>query len=159
HGATLMLDKAAPTGAILTNVLGFKEIGREGSLARYAVEGAPGNVVTLRQAGGFLPARMGRGSVHHIAFRAADDAQQAAMAKKVRDAHRLSPTRRLDRNYFRWVYFGEPGGILFEIATDQPGFGVDEPVASLGQALKLPPSLEPRRREIEAVLPPIDQAE
>src|SRR5262249_3361469 len=159
HGVTLMLDEAAPTAAIVANVLGFKETGREGSLARYAVEGAPGNTVTLREAGGFLPARMGRGSVHHIAFRAVDDAQQAAMAKKARDDHRLSPTHQLDRNYFRSVYFREPGGILFEIATDQPGFAVDEPVASLGRALKLPPFLEPRRREIEAVLPPLDAAE
>jgi len=159
HGVTLMLDKAAPTGAILTNALGFKETGREGPLVRYAADGTPGGTVTLRDTGGFLPARMGRGSVHHIAFRAVDDAQQAAMAKKVRDDHRLSPTQQLDRNYFRSVYFREPGGILFEIATDQPGFAVDEPVESLGCALKLPPFLEPRRREIEAVLPPIDAAE
>jgi glyoxalase family protein len=159
HGATLMLDKVAPTGAILTNALGFSAIGREGSLLRYAATEAPGSVITLRETGGFLPARMGRGSVHHIAFRAADDAQQAAMAKKVHDDHRLSPTQQLDRNYFRSVYFREPGGILFEIATDQPGFAVDEPVESLGCALKLPPFLEPRRREIEAVLPPIAAAE
>jgi len=159
HGVSLMLDKPAPTAAVLINVLGFKETGREGALTRYAVDGAPGNVVTLHEAGGFLPARMGRGSVHHIAFRAADDAEQAAMAKKARDDHRLTPTKQLDRNYFRSVYFREPGGILFEIATDQPGFAVDEPVASLGSALKLPPFLEPRRHEIEAVLPPLDAAE
>ncbi len=159
HGATLMLDKVAPTGAILTNVLGFAEIGREGPLVRYTATGTPGSVITLRETGGFLPARMGRGSVHHIAFRATDDAQQAAMAKKVRDDHRLSPTQQLDRNYFRSVYFREPGGILFEIATDQPGFAVDEPVESLGRDLKLPPFLEPRRREIEAALPPITAAE
>lgn len=159
HGVTLMLDKAAPTGAILTNALGFAETGREGPLVRYAAAVSPGNMVTIRETGGFLPARMGRGSVHHIAFRATDDAQQAAMAKKVRDDHHLSPTQQLDRNYFRSVYFREPGGILFEIATDQPGFAVDEPVASLGRALKLPPFLEPRRREIEAVLPPIEQDE
>jgi len=159
HGVTLMLDKAAPTGAILSNALGFKEVGREGALVRYVAAGAPGSTVTLRETGGFLPARMGRGSVHHIAFRAVDDAQQAAMAKKVRDDHRLSPTQQLDRNYFRSVYFREPGGILFEIATDQPGFAVDEPAESLGRALKLPPFLEPRRREIEAVLPPIDTTE
>jgi len=159
HGATLMLDKAAPTAAILTNALGFTETGREGHLVRYAADGTPGNVVTIRETGGFLPGRMGRGAVHHIAFRAADDAQQAAMAKKVRDDHRLSPTQQLDRNYFRSVYFREPGGILFEIATDQPGFAVDEPVEKLGRALKLPPFLEPRRREIEAVLPPIEPSE
>jgi glyoxalase family protein len=159
HGATLMLDKAAPTGAILSNALGFKELGREGPLVRYAADGTPGSTVTLRETGGFLPARMGRGSVHHIAFRAADDAQQTAMARKVRDDHRLSPTQQLDRNYFRSVYFREPGGILFEIATEQPGFSVDEPAESLGRALKLPPFLEPRRHEIEAALPPIDTTE
>jgi len=160
HGATLMLAKAAPTGAILTNVFGFREVGREGPLVRYAAgAGGAGDVVTIRETGGFLPGRQGRGSVHHIAFRAKDDAEQAAMAKKVRTEHGLAPTEQRDRNYFRSVYFREPGGILFEIATDQPGFAVDEPVASLGQALKLPPSLEPHRREIEAVLPPIDTTE
>jgi len=160
HGVTLMLAKAAPTAAILTDVLGFRETGREGPLTRYAAgEGGAGSVVTLRETGGFLPGRMGRGSVHHIAFRAADDAAQAAMAKKVRADHRLAPTEQRDRNYFRSVYFREPGGILFEIATDQPGFAVDEPVASLGQALKLPASLEPHRREIEAVLPPLETTE
>jgi glyoxalase family protein len=97
--------------------------------------------------------------VHHIAFRASDDVQQAAMADKVRKAHRLTPTEQRDRQYFRSVYFREPGGIMFEIATDAPGFAVDEPVASLGQALELPAFLEPRRREIEAVLPPIERAE
>jgi glyoxalase family protein len=160
HGVTLMLAKAAPTGAILTNVFGLPEVGREGHLVRYAAaDGGAGNVVTIRETGGFLPGRMGRGSVHHIAFRATDDAAQAAMAKKVRGEHRLAPTEQLDRNYFRSVYFREPGGILFELATDQPGFAVDEPVASLGQALKLPAVLEPRRHEIEAALPPIESTE
>jgi glyoxalase family protein len=160
HGVTLMLDQAAPTGAVLTDVFGFAEAGREGSFVRYAAHptGA-GATVTIRETGGFLPGRQGRGSVHHIAFRAADDAEQAAMAKKVRETHGLMPTEQRDRNYFRSVYFREPGGILFEIATDAPGFAVDEPVASLGRALKLPPFLEPRRREIEAALPPLDTAE
>jgi len=114
--------------------------------------------VTIRETAGFLPARMGRGSVHHIAFRASDDAQQAEIAATVRK-HELRPTEQLDRNYFRSVYFREPGGILFEIATDAPGFAVDEPVESLGRALKLPPFLESRRREIEAALPPIEPIE
>src|SRR5262249_21745797 len=78
HRTTWMRDRAAPTGAILTNALGFKEVGREGPLVRYATAGTPGSVVTIRETGGFLPARMGRGSVHHIAFRAADDSEQAA---------------------------------------------------------------------------------
>ena len=161
HGITVMLEKAAPTGAVLTGVLGFKEIGREGHLVRYAAtpEGAPGSVVTIRETGGFLPGRMGRGAVHHIAFRATDDDQQAAMAKALREQHGLTPTQQIDRNYFRSVYFREPGGILFEIATDQPGFAVDEPVERLGRELKLPAFLEPRRREIEAALPPIEEIE
>jgi glyoxalase family protein len=160
HGVTLMLEKAAPTGAVLTGLFGFKETGREGHLVRYETgEGEPGTVVTIRETAGFLPGRMGRGSVHHIAFRAADDGRQAEMAKKLREDHRLVPTEQLDRNYFRSVYFREPGGILFEIATDQPGFAVDEPVATLGRELKLPPFLESQRREIEAALPPIDETE
>jgi glyoxalase family protein len=161
HGVTLMLEKAAPTGAVLTGVLGFSEIGREGHLVRYVAmpEGAPGSVITIRETGGFLPGRMGRGAVHHIAFRATDDDQQAAMAKALREQHDLMPTQQIDRNYFRSVYFREPGGILFEIATDQPGFAVDEPVERLGRELKLPAFLEPRRREIEAALPPIEEIE
>ena len=160
HGVTLMQGAAAPTGAILTDVFGFTEAGREGRLVRFVADQVdPGNVVIIRETGGFLPGHMGRGSVHHIAFRAADDAQQADMAAKLRDSHHLVPTHQLDRNYFRSVYFREPGGILFEIATDQPGFAVDEPVAALGRELKLPPFLESRRREIEAVLPPIGETE
>jgi glyoxalase family protein len=160
HGVTLMLAQAAPTGAVLTGVFGFKEAGREGNLVRYEMgEGGPGQVVTIRETKGFLPGRMGRGSVHHVAFRAADDAQQAEMAEKLRAKHGLVPTEQVDRNYFRSVYFREPGGILFEIATDQPGFAVDEPVATLGRELKLPPFLESHRREIEAALPPIEDVE
>ena len=75
---------------------------------------------------------MGAGSVHHIAFRAADDASQAAMVERLA-APRHPTTEQKDRNYFRSVYFREPGGVLFEIATDDPGFAVDEPVASLGR--------------------------
>ena len=160
HGVTLMLAKGARTGAVLTDVFGFKETGHEGALARYQTgDGAAGSTVVTRETGGFLPGHLGRGSVHHIAFRAADDAQQAAMARKVVEAHGLRPTPQLDRQYFRSVYFREPGGILFEIATDQPGFAVDEPVATLGRELKLPPFLESHRSEIEAALPPIETVE
>jgi glyoxalase family protein len=160
HGVTLMIEKAAPTGAILTGVFGFRETGREGHLVRYETRKEElGSAVIIRETEGFLAGRMGRGSVHHIAFRAADDAQQAEMAKKVRSEHGLVPTEQVDRNYFRSVYFREPGGIMFEIATDQPGFSVDEPVATLGRDLKLPASLESHRREIEAALPQIEEVE
>ena len=154
HGVSLLLAEAAPTAAILTDVLGFAEAGREGSLVRFtAGDTAMGGIVDIRVAGGFLPGRMGGGSVHHIAFRAVDDAAQAAMAKKLAQDHGLPTTEQKDRNYFRSVYFREPGGILFEIATDEPGFAADEPVGSLGQALKLPSFLERHRGEIEAALP------
>ena len=97
----------------------------------------------------------GQGSVHHIAFRARDLAHQAEMAEAARGLG-LNPTEVIDRQYFESVYFREPGGVLFEIATDEPGFTVDEDAAELGQALRLPPRYEPRRAAIEAALPPLD---
>ncbi|MCF3936271.1 ring-cleaving dioxygenase [Acuticoccus sp. M5D2P5] len=155
HGVDLLLEKAAPTGRILTDVLGFEEIGRDGTTTRYRAAGAPfGAIVDLHEAGQFLRGQSGRGSVHHIAFRA-DEAGQAAMAERLRSEHGIRPTEQLDRNYFRSVYFREPGGVLFEIATDDPGFAIDEPVATLGEALKLPNNYEPFRSEIEATLPAI----
>ncbi len=156
HGVTLMLDQAAPTGAILTDVLGFTETGRDGPRVRYRAEAAAGAFLDIREAKGFLRGGMGRGSVHHVAFRAVDDAAQAAMAKKLSESHRVAVTEQKDRQYFRSVYFREPGGVLFEIATDEPGFAIDEPLATLGGALKLPPFLEGRRAEIEAVLPTLE---
>jgi glyoxalase family protein len=158
HGVTLLLDDAGRTGAILTDVLGFAEAGREGSIIRYRAPGEGfGRIVDIYEAGGFLPGRMGRGSVHHIAFRAADDKAQAQMAHKLVQDHGMHPTEQKDRNYFRSIYFREPGGILFEIATDSPGFAVDEPLATLGHALKLPAFLEPHRKDIEGVLPALDE--
>jgi len=154
HGITLLLRDAGPTAAILEDVFGFTERGREGHLIRFgAGPGGFGRFVDIRAAGDLLPGRMGGGSVHHVAFRATDDAAQAAMARKLAETHRIRTTEQKDRNYFRSVYFREPGGVLFEIATDQPGFAADEPVESLGQALKLPPFLESHRSKIEAVLP------
>ena len=121
---------------------------------RYQVEGATaGAIVDLRVVGGFPRGNLGAGSVHHVAFRAADDAAQEAMVRKLAENHGQRTTAQKNRDYFRSVYFREPGGVLFEIATDVPGFAVDEPQASLGQSLKLPAFLEPRRAELEAVLP------
>lgn len=156
HSVNLLLADAAPTGAILTDVLGFTELGREETLVRYKVEGTEiGGIVDIHAAGGFLPARMGGGSVHHIAFRAADDAAEASMVQRLIENHGIRTTEQKDRNYFRSVYFREPGHVLFEIATDIPGFAADEPVANLGEALKLPSFLEGRRAQIEAVLPEV----
>ena len=152
------MEDVAKTGAILTDVLGFERLGSEGAIRRFRAAGTKeGAVVDIYEAKGFLRGRQGRGSVHHIAFRAPDDAVEFEMARKLIANHAMHPTEQKDRNYFRSIYFREPGGVLFEIATDIPGFAVDEPVASLGQSLKLPAFLEPRRKQIEQVLPPLGQ--
>jgi glyoxalase family protein len=156
-GVGLLLADTAGTAAILTDLLGLNEAGREGSVVRYRGAAAgPGAVVDLYQAGDVARGRQGRGSVHHIAFRAADDSEQAAMARKLVTRHRVHPTDQRDRKYFRSIYFREPSGVLFEIATDIPGFAVDEPVASLGSTLKLPAFLEPQRAAIEMLLSPLE---
>lgn len=156
HGVTLLLDAVAPTAAILTDVLGFTEAGREGALVRFRANDDVGGVVDIREAKGFLPGRMGRGSVHHVAFRAKNDAEQADMARKLVRNHALHPTEQKDRQYFRSIYFREPDGILFEIATDEPGFTIDEPLATLGTKLKLPAFLEEQRKDLEAILPSLE---
>jgi glyoxalase family protein len=154
HSVSLLLREAAPTGAILADVLGFSEADHEDSTVRFMAGGtAIGGIVDIRVAGDSLRGRQGAGSVHHIAFRAADDQAEFAMMKKLAENHGIRTTDQKDRNYFRSLYFREPGGVLFEIATDIPGFAIDEPVASLGKSLKLPPQYEARRRDIEAVLP------
>jgi glyoxalase family protein len=158
HGVTLLLRDAAPTAAILTDVAGHELAGRDGATFRYRAAAGTGGVVDIRVATGLLAGRVGRGSVHHIAFRAKDDAQQAGMVRKLVDTHGLQVTEQKDRKYFRSVYYREPGGALFEIATDGPGFAVDEPLAKLGTELKLPAFLEPTRSEIEAALPRLDCA-
>jgi len=155
-GVILLLADAGPTGAVLTDVLGFAEAGREESRIRYRAGSGVGGLVDIHQAGGFLGGRVGGGSVHHVAFRAADVQAQAAMAQRLAAEHGLWVTEPKDRQYFRSVYFREPGGVLFEIATDPPGFTVDEPLADLGRALKLPPFLEPSRGELEGLLPSLD---
>jgi len=140
-------------------VFGFREVAREGSVIRFAAAGdAKGSVVDIYEAAGVLRGHQGRGSVHHIAFRAADDVQQAQMTEKLIRTHGRHPTEQKDRKYFRSIYFREPGGVLFEIATDIPGFAVDEPVEALGRELELPNFLEPRRKEIEGVLPVLQEA-
>lgn len=159
QGVTLLLDDASKTAKVLTDVFGFRETAREGSIIRFQAPGdAQGSVVDIYEAKGFLRGRQGRGSVHHIAFRAKDDAEQASMAEKLVNEHGLHPTEQKDRNYFRSIYFREPGGVLFEVATDIPGFAVDEPVKTLGRDLKLPGFLEPHRKEIEAILPTLEGA-
>jgi glyoxalase family protein len=157
QGVTLLLDSAQKTAAILTDVFGFREVATEGSVIRFAVAGdVKGSVVDICEVAGVPRGHQGRGSVHHIAFRAADDIQQWQMTEKLIRTHGRHPTEQKDRKYFRSIYFREPGGVLFEIATDIPGFAVDEPVEALGRDLELPNVLEPRRKEIEGLLPVLE---
>jgi glyoxalase family protein len=159
QGVTLLLDSAQKTAAILTDVFGFREVAREGSVIRFAAAGnVKGNVVDICETAGVLRGHQGRGSVHHIAFRAVDDIQQTQMTEKLIRTHGRHPTEQKDRKYFRSIYFREPGGVLFETATDIPGFAVDEPVEVLSRELELPRFLEPRRKEIEGVLPVLEKA-
>ena len=149
-GVTLLVADAAPTAQVLTDALGFAAAGQENSRHRFVASPGPlATVVDVRAEPGSAPGRQGAGSVHHVAFRAADDAAETAMAAAVR-ALDLRPTDPIDRHYFHSVYFREPGGALLEIATDAPGFTVDEPKDMLGHTLKLPAWYEARRAEIEA---------
>lgn len=156
HAVTLTVAEAAPTRELLTDLLGFGAPVREGERLRLQApggeRGGSGRRVDLLVRPDAPPGRGGAGTVHHLAFRAPDDAAQEALGSRLA-ARNLRPTRVLDRVYFRSLYFREPGGVLFEIATDPPGFTVDEPAESLGGALRLPPWLEPERERIEAALP------
>jgi len=155
-GVSLLLEEAGPTAEILTEIFGFRKTGEEGMRQRFsAPDAALGGVVDLHAVGGFLKPRPGRGSVHHIAFRASDDAAQAEMAEKLTARFNLEVTEQRDRKYFRSVYFREPGHVLFEIATDEPGFAVDEAPEALGSGLMLPDRYEPIRARIEETLPPL----
>jgi glyoxalase family protein len=156
-GATLVLRTPEATAQVLETAFGWLKTGEEGRFIRYAAPGdaAIGNHIDLEQAGDLGRAGMGPGSVHHIAFRAADDAAQAEMAAALHGIG-VQTTEQKQRNYFRSVYFREPGGVIFEIATDDPGFANDETPETLGQKLLLPPWLEAERGRIEAALPALD---
>ena len=137
-GVTLSERSREGTADLLTGFLGFEKVGEEGGRARYAAGESFADVLEAS-----TPGAEGVGTVHHVAWR------------EEIEARGFNVTPVLDRKYFRSIYFREPGGVLFEIATDAPGFPVDEPVEELGTHLKLPPWLEERRADIEASLPPI----
>ncbi|HET8631705.1 MAG TPA: VOC family protein [Thermomicrobiales bacterium] len=156
HHVTLWEEDGARTAAFLTDTLGFRPVGEEGGLTRYTTgDGGPGALVDVRHARGFWPGVVAAGAVHHVAWRVADGARLADWRERLVAAGRDATDVR-DRLYFRSVYFHEPGGALCELATDGPGFAVDEPPAHLGETLTLPPWLEGRRAEIERRLPPLD---
>lgn len=155
HGVTLWVDERDATERVLVDTLGFRAGREEGTTTRYTIgDGGPGTFVDVREIGGFGRALGGAGTVHHVAFAVADDATELAVRERVL-ASGLRATPVIDRNYFHSVYFREPGGVLYELATISPGFTIDEPVEQLGESLKLPPQYEPNRAEIEAVLPRI----
>jgi glyoxalase family protein len=155
HSVTLSVQGYEATAELLTTGMGFRAAGEAGSRFRFeAGEGGAGARVDVLCVPGAPFGRVAAGSVHHVAWRVADDAAQRGWRERLVALGRdVTPV--LDREYFHSIYFREPGGVLFEIATDPPGFAIDEPVAELGEHLRLPPRLEPQRARIEAVLPPI----
>lgn len=155
HSVTLWVEKREPTERVLVDTLHFRAVHEDESTMRFAVgDGGPGTIVDVRTVGGFVRGAGGAGTVHHVAWAVADDATQLAARTRLVEAG-LRPTAVIDRSYFHSVYFHEPGGVLYELATVPPGFAIDEPVDRLGEQLKLPPQYEPHRKEIEAILPPI----
>jgi len=135
--------------------MGFRKAGEEGDRYRFSAGGnALGRHVDVLVQPQLRHGRMGAGSVHHIAFRASDDVAHRSWREELREMP-LDVTPVLDRTYFHSIYFREPGGVLFEIATDPPGFSYDEPLETLGESLKLPHWLEPQRPAIEQVLPSV----
>lgn len=152
HHITLTLKDKTATAAILVNVFGYELVQTEGNRFRYATtavaEAALFDIVEIPSENRGFNAN---GTVHHVAFRVKDDAVLMEFRDKIVKLG-LSITPQIDRNYFHSLYFREPGGVLFEIATENPGFTVDEPLEELGQHLKLPAQYESQRDEIEKIL-------
>lgn len=151
-GATLLSTQPAKTADLLENIMGLEVLGQEGDFIRYRSSADIGNIIDLK----LTPigrGRMGVGTVHHIAWRAIDDQDQLDWQKYVADnGYGVTPVQ--DRNYFNAIYFREHGEILFEIATDPPGFAHDESQETMGGKLMLPEQYEPQRDKIESVLLP-----
>lgn len=144
-----------PTAAFLEEVLGFTRIGVESGWHRYGVAGGgSGAYVDVQEDAASRRGAWGVGSIHHLAWRVDDVVHQTDMRAAIERAGRR-PTPVIDRFWFKSVYFLEPGGVLFELATDGPGFSVDEPADRLGESLVLPPWLEPQRSAIQSMLPPL----
>jgi glyoxalase family protein len=155
HSVTLAVREAAPTIALLRELLGFSVVNEMEGRIRVAVNAdAPGKTLDIVHDAAAEPARNGLGTVHHVAVAISNADEQLRLREELlRRGVKVTPV--MDRQYFRSIYFREPGGVLLEVATLRPGFAVDEPVPELGRALKLPPWEEPNREEIEAGLPPV----
>jgi glyoxalase family protein len=155
HSVTLWVEHNERTVQTLIDTLGFRLSAEAGSTIRLSAgDGGPGTMVQVRTTGGFVPGVSGAGTIHHVAWRVPDDATQLLVRSRVALAG-LGPTPVIDRAYFHSVYFREPSGVLYELATNSPGFAIDEPIERLGERLMLPPQYEPQRAQIEAVLPAV----
>ncbi len=157
HGVTIAVIDAARTQSLLTGTMGYRQTRAEAGRIRFAAAGAggPGTYVDLLVDSSLPRGLQGAGTVHHLAFQTPDDAAQAhARTTLLEQGYHVSPV--MDRNYFHSIYYREPEGVLFEIATNNPGFAVDEPVATLGESLKLPAQYESSRAQIEATLPKLN---
>jgi len=155
HTVRLWVRRLAPTAEVLINSMGFTLLGRENGWSRYLVDGGgSGKMIEIKERPQQNVGRWGTGAVHHVAWRMKDDAEEMAMREALLQAG-LFPTGQIDRFWFKSVYFREPGGVLFELATDGPGFDRDEEREHLGERLILPPWLESQRSQIEAALPPL----
>lgn len=158
HAVRLWERELERTARFLTEGLGFEKTGEDGGWHRFEVgDGGPGRRVELKELPEERRGAWGTGAVHHVAFRVDDDNHQALIRERIAAAGQ-QPTEVINRFWFRSIYFKEPGGALFEVATDGPGFAVDENPSSLGERLILPPWLEPHRAEIEADLAPLGSA-
>ncbi len=154
YGATLNLQSKEKTEALLTGFMDYKFIGQEGDRFRYGTEGKPGDILDIVVNPTGHRGMQSAGTVHHIAFRTANSESQLEVQKLLLD-NGFQTTEVKDRNYFTSIYFREPGGVLFEIATDEPGFAIDEDEAHLGELIKLPDWAESNRVEIEKSLTPV----
>lgn len=153
HSVTIWVEEADASERLLVDTLGLRAVREAEATRRYAVgDGGASRLVDVRATGPFPAGWQSAGTVHHMAWRVADRVAQHHMRARLVRAG-LDPTPVIDRKYFESVYFREPGGVLFELATDPPGFTIDEPVGRLGEQLMLPAQYESRRAELEAILP------
>jgi glyoxalase family protein len=156
HSVRLWERKLAHTQAILTQRMGFSSLGEEEGWHRFGVEGGgSGKLVEVKELPEERRGQWGTGAVHHVAWRVKDSEEQMALREGIANAG-LRPTPQIDRFWFKSVYYKEPGGVLFELATDGPGFDRDEDMNHLGEQLILPPWLETQRKAIEAALPSLE---
>lgn len=156
HGITITTNRLQPTADVLVNIFGYRLLETHVNRHRFVTDATEhANIVDVVEVPGEGAGHVAGGSVHHVAFRVKNDEVLMKFRRRIADAG-LHITEKIDRNYFYSLYFREPGGVLFEIATDNPGFAVDEPVDELGSALKLPPQYEQRRAEITSHLPVLD---